>query len=205
MQRRRRKLLFAVVGVAVAIGAACTFPEPRFEQDDAGGTEAGGESSTGEGGTIDAPILIDGQDPDALIVQDAGQRIDAAGCDACDCDEDGFKDTTKVGCEGGAPDCDDTDPRAKPGQGFLQEKPEPPLNGNWDCKPPIERLYPPNLNCSKFTSQTDCSFAAGFTNDPGCGEKGTFVQCKWACDVPPLVGCKCGAGVPDLNTIQACK
>jgi len=194
-----------MVAASLAIAAACTFPEPSFFVGDGGASEAGIDTSTPDADVSDGRILVDGQDPDALIVKDAGQKIDAAGCDACDCDNDGFNDTSKPGCDAGATDCDDTDPRAKPGQNYVIDPPEPPMNGNWDCKLPVERLFPPNLDCTKLKTKSACELASGFVDNPECGSRGALIQCKWACDLTGLF-CECGAGTPQPNQgPQACR
>jgi hypothetical protein len=117
------------VGAAIGLAIACDFPNPALVIIDPG--------PTGEGGSPDGPATpaphdagtepdveakpipgaYDGS-PDAIvIVQDAGNPIDASGCVTCDCDQDLFE---RPDC-GAAPvkDCDDNDPRYAPDQGFL--------------------------------------------------------------------------------------
>lgn len=211
--RHKRALFcsFAMVVVTFAIGAACTFPDVSFAPPGATNTEAGssdGPVADGIVGTdFDATVLVDGSDPDALIVRDAGAKIDAAGCAAaeCDCDGDGFKATQKAGCEGGLDDCDDHDERVRPNQGYLIATPEPPIFGDWNCSTAVEKLYPDGFSCSSLQGGTACNDAVGLEDQPACGGFGTLLKCKTE-PVPPLnLTTRCVVGARTPMTQQACK
>src|SRR5688500_6847504 len=96
MRRSKRAFLLIAAGVVtgVVVATACGFPDPGIVAD-ALLDEAGTGSEAGDDVVVvsDAPVTIDGQSPDAFIVEEdaAGTKVDAAGCDAtCDCDKDGF-------------------------------------------------------------------------------------------------------------------
>src|SRR5690606_26428788 len=57
-----------------------------FDADGVAEEDASGEDA----GTIVDATVVDSPDYDALIVEDAGGRIDASGCTSCDCDNDTF-------------------------------------------------------------------------------------------------------------------
>jgi hypothetical protein len=201
--KRRAPFVIACGSAALvfAIGAACTFPDVAFAPAVDGAADA----------ELDAHVLIDGAEPDALIVRDAGMKIDAAGCAAteCDCDMDGFRDTLKLNCDGGANDCDDHDPRARPGQGFLLDKAESPMFGNWDCSSKVDKLYPDAFDCTTLAPGDACNGGVGFTGQPECGAVGDLVKCK----TKPGIGIGMGMGIGDTcivgthvpGTQQACK
>jgi len=207
-----RSALFGASATAFAvfaIGAACTFPEVSFAPP--GGAETGGSDGSTPDGAVDADfdatVLVDGSDPDALIVRDAGAKIDAAACAPtdCDCDGDGFKDTLKANCEGGLDDCDDKDGRSRPNQGYLLDKPEPPNFGNWNCTMGVEKLYPDAFSCSSLAPGKACNEGAGLEDQPECGGFGTLLKCKTV-PVPPLnLTNQCVVGTRTPNTQQACK
>lgn len=211
-----RRLLIILGSVSLAMGTtwACSFPEVTFGPPDE--LEAGvGDAEPGSDGAADAPdafeeehdagpILIDGSTVDALVVVDAGGKVDAAGCASCDCDDDNYNDLDKDGCDGagGAPDCDDTDSRTHPNQGYLFDKAEPPRNGDWDCSGTVEKLWTnENTTCSGLTLGLGCSDIYGFTSPVACGEKGTWIRCKKR---PGLLALDCIVDEQKLET-QLCK
>lgn len=211
MRRRNLRVLSISAAIVVAAIAACGFPDVGFAP--AGGdggpstNEGGAETSSGDAAD-DAKILVDGGDPDALIVRDAGQKVDAAGCaSGCDCDGDGFNNNLKAGCNsGGANDCDDEDPRSQPGRGFLIDKAESPQFGDWNCSGKLEPLYDELVDCTKLNpGKSTCDDKQGYAGAVGCGNFGTLIKCKTV-PVPPLnltSECVNGAMVP--MTQQACK
>lgn len=208
-KRQRTALFIAATAVAAGLGvlASCSFPEVTFAPNDEGGN---GEASTTDV-SEDVRVLIDGGDPDALIVKDAGQKIDPTSCEAgdCDCDKDQVRDTKKPGCtveagvDAGPHDCDDTDSRVHPGQGPLVEKAAPPQNGDWNCSGKVEKFYEPNVKCTSLPAGSGCDAKFGFEDDPACGERGTYVTCKTVADLGVLQ--KCVVGGKSLNETQACK
>jgi hypothetical protein len=205
------------LGLACTIGAACTFPEVAFAPPggaDGGRSDAnaeagdGGDTDGSSSGDLDARVLIDGSDPDALIVHgDAGAKIDAATCGPsdCDCDGDGFKDTLKASCAGGLNDCDDKDGRTRPNQGYLVDKPESPVFGDWNCSGNVEKLYVDGFSCSALAPGKACNDGFGLAEQPECGGFGTLVKCKTQ-PVPPLnLTNECVTSTQTPNTQQACK
>lgn len=209
MKPRRVFGVAAVVGLmGCAIGVACTFPTVEFQT----GVGPGGEGGTdgGADSTLDsrddARVVAEGGDPDAMIVKDGGMKIDASGCVLCDCDKDGFN-VKRAGCQdaGGAIDCDDTDTRARPDQGYLVDKPEPPQNGNWNCTNGVEKFYKPNTNCTGLGAGAGCDATYGFEDDPVCGTNGKFVMCKTVSTPPLNLDARCVVGSQNLTTTQACK
>ena len=211
MRRRKRVVVGSILAaVAAVIGVACTFPDLQFKADDAVG-EAGAEGGKPEGAAADAPfevgadvlVLVDGGDPDAQIVKDAGKKVDASGCVSCDCDGDGFNDTMKAGCQdaGGEYDCDDTDTTTRPDQGFNTTPPYPPRNGDWNCKNGVERFYKSGIDCPN-TAVASCDGTFGFSDNPSCAGQGTFVTCKVSGTIPILQTCIVGS---QALATQACK
>ncbi|HVH46015.1 MAG TPA: hypothetical protein VM925_26885 [Labilithrix sp.] len=193
---------------AAAITAACAFPDPKLG-DDANDRDARQATDA----STDAPftVTIDGQDPNTLIVRDAGKKFEAGQCppSVCDCDQDSFFDLSRAECAdaGGAVrdasdpanDCDDFDSRTRPGQGFLEAPSEPPRHGDWNCKNGVEKLYPVNVKCAGLLVSV-CNGINGFSGDPDCGVEDEFVACQL---VPPL-NATCGIGQRTTRT-QACK
>lgn len=126
---------------------ACSFPDVTYETSD------GGDASF-----TDAPASHEGGD--------------AGGPDADPCDRDHDTYLAKT-CEGGT-DCDDDDNRAHPGADFITDIPTKVTNGDWNCNGTVEKQYPA-VNCGLVSS--NCSGAAGFAIDEGCGATGGYVQC----------------------------
>jgi hypothetical protein len=209
---RRRRSALAMIALSVAM-AACTIDSLTFvpSASDETGTEAGadGPNRDTDGGTdasADAieefVVLVDGSDPDALIVKDSGGgKVDAAGCTAttCDCDQDGYNDHGLAACVNspGPDDCDDQDKRTHPGQGFLEDPAAPPKNGDWNCVGGVEKLYPANVNCG-LVDLGSCATKQGFQSDPGCGELGTYVFCQ-------ATAILCLQASKTEQRVQACK
>lgn len=217
MKRGRRAILVcgATASAIVALIAACTFPDPTFAPEAPSGNDgSSAEGSTSDGAadaladvSDDVHVLVDGGDPDALIVKDAGAKVDASGCMTCDCDDDGYLDTTKTGCntpDAGAHDCDDEDSRTHPTQGFLVDPAEPPQNGNWNCTGGVEKFYSAKVACTSLAPGAVCDSTFGFEDDPKCGATGTFVTCKSVGGVLGLLR-TCAVGARALGTKQACK
>lgn len=210
---RRRRAWFVVAAVdstGIGLMVACSFPDVTFAPGSGGEAGPTNEGSASESGT-DASVLIDGSDPDALIVRDAGQAIDASGCQPsdCDCDKDNYKSAAKAGCvdagvDAGPLDCNDFDSRYHPGQGFVPDKPTPPGTGDWDCNTRIDHLYAANLDCTKVNPGATCDGTFGFEDNPGCGESGTYVKCKTSGGIGPVLA-TCIVESRSLGTTQACK
>ena len=212
MKPRRVLVVASVLGLlGCAIGVACTFPTVEFRGGGGeGGTDGEGGADGGPDSTPDSPddfrVLIDGGDPDALIVKDGGMKIDASGCTSCDCDNDGFN-VMRAGCQdaGGAIDCDDTDTRSRPDQGYLFDKPEAPQFGNWNCTNGVEKLYKTNTICTALSPGGACDAMFGFEDDPACGASGNLVTCKSVGSPPLYIGGGCVVGAQNKATKQACK
>lgn len=192
---------FGTTGAA-AVLVACGFPSPLLS--DIENAPDGDAATTADVAVIadanldDVPF-IDADKPDG-IVEDAGGKVDGGGCapNDCDCDKDGYNDLAKEGCEdaGGQSDCDDLDSRAHPGQGFLEDPAEPPMNGDWNCNGHLEKVYPrTGITCSLLLS--DCS--EGFAGDPACGEEADYLYCA-----APIGILLCTTAAKGRNT-QACK
>lgn len=208
MKKRRGFFLAAsVLGAAIAIASACSFPEPALigASEEGGSSSSSGDPSDGpvpdDAGLLDSVFAIDGNanvDPDgaaqeASVAPDAS-TVDATGCpDKCDCDGDGFRSNNPT-CPDAGRDCNDLD-KFIPHDGFVAS---PPVghDGDWDCNGTVLKQFPVNINCGLLAN---CS-AAGFTGDPACGTAGTFVTCKPS--LLPLVLCE----VKSTETvIQGCR
>jgi hypothetical protein len=201
-----RTLLLVSGGLsfAMAIGIACGFPDPRIVPDD---QLADGDSDSGVFDP-DAEVLVDGQSLDALVTNDAGgTTVDAAGCDAtCDCDGDGFlwiEHTDAAACRDsgkGLGDCDDTDGRIRPNQGYLDIDPTvAPVSsrgGDWNCKDDEEHLIREDMACGSL-SVANCT-GQGFTAITKCGQTGNAVKCT------PVAALFCRTD-PIVSPKQACK
>ncbi|MDF2691860.1 MAG: hypothetical protein K0S65_243 [Labilithrix sp.] len=179
----RRVLL--PTGVALLVFAAawsCAFPEVTFGPAEDGAVD-GAVDATNDAALEDpepGPILIDGSSLDALVVADAGGKVDASECTSCDCDSDNYNDPDRDGCapSGGQFDCDDIDSRTRPLQGFLFDKAEAPRNGDWDCNGKVEKLWNESTTCAGLTLGLGCPNIFGFTEPVACGEKGNWIRCK---------------------------
>lgn len=210
--KRRGALVFAFVATTIvcAIGAACTFPDVAFGTADGGG--GGGETGPdgmggGPDGAQDGPQGVDASTRDSALVEaatrsDADTKIDAAGCQSCDCDNDGYF-ARDGGCEGGPGavyDCDDGDKFINPAQGFVADftwTSVHPLAYDWNCDGTVQRAYPTNLGCGG-TIATGCTGGQGFQGSgPNCGNSADYFECK-------PVGAFCAASKLDTRT-QLCK
>lgn len=211
----RPKRVFVVASVValfgVAIGAACTFPEVEFAPKGTSGEagEGGGSEASTDAGAdaIDEVAIVEASQPDGEVVKDAGMKVDAQGCTVCDCDGDQFNDTTKAGCSdaGGANDCDDTDTRYKPSQGYLDIPGEPPRNGDWNCSGKVEKAYTAGIKCTSLAANA-CDGVEGFEDDPPCGASGgKYVQCKTTGTPPLFLDNHCVIGGMNFKTVQLCK
>lgn len=190
--KARRAFAPAVVSAsaAIAVFAACSFPEVTF----APGAEGGNAVP------IDAAALT----PDGQVSEgDSGGKVDPQGCDPLDCDGDGDKNKNfDAGPDGAPPDCDDLDTRARHSQTkFLEDMPVQPSNGDWNCDKRVVKFHPVNVACSGFVSGDTCNLVKGFTGDPGCGQTGDFIYCK----KDTLLGTSCVQDRIEKNIKQACQ
>lgn len=216
MKRSRRlALVFGGLIVGMACFAACGFPDVEFASDDgretgaadvspsSDVTSADGRTDAGPVDASNADVILDA-DPDVAVVEDAGGKVDASGCAACDCDKDGFS-RNLPDCGAGTFDCDDNDTRSHPGQLYLEEGAEPPMNGNWNCDDELEKGYQENIHCEGLLLGLGCTSVVGFTGTVACGHKGKFVRCKQV----PVLGLPLACGVDpdslDNDKIQVCK
>ena len=198
----------AVTSAATAAGcAADPFREREVDITADGSLAEGGGSDGSTGDSAPDSASFDAAVPDAPIVSDAGAKVDASGCTTCDCDSDGYSDLTKTGCAdaGGVQDCDDTDSRSRPSQGFLVELGEPPRQGDWNCNGAVEKFYPPNTSCTALSPGAPCDATFGFKDNPACGATGMFVTCKSTGSPPLYVGGGCVVATQNTTTKQACK
>lgn len=219
MKARRLIVIAAGLAFGAAITVAC-FPEVQFAPDDDaapdGNTHA--DTSVSDVTTIDSPSkpvdaaadVFEGLDAnllDVFVPEDAGGKVDAAGCTSCDCDKDGYnRELVGTDC-GAAPfDCDDNDSRSHPGQVFLKEDAEAPMNGNWNCVDGVEKPYPENVTCDGLTLGNGCTNIYGFTKPVACGQTGTFVRCKQALILGLLsLSCELDPEAVDNTKVQPCK
>jgi hypothetical protein len=125
---------------------------------------------------------------DVLVgsIGDAAQLGADAQCvtsNQCDCDNDGY---LAVGDACAGNDCNDRHAGIHPNQGFIEEPPESPNNGDWDCNGTVEKAYRTGVACILGTLGQD-----GFLDDPDCGVISDYVVC--------------GSGRPAEKRPQACK
>jgi hypothetical protein len=200
-----RRRLVAISSIAAALSAvwACTFPLVTFGDADNDELDAAVSSDVEPPEEESGPILIDGSAVDALVVVDAGGKVDAAGCTACSCDGDEYN-KPDAGCPAvaGEYDCDDNDTRTHPYQGYLFDKAEPPRNGDWDCNGKVEKLWTnESASCAGLTLGVNCQNIFGFTEPVACGEKGRWIRCKKR---PGILTLDCVVDEERLET-QLCK
>ena len=220
MNGRRRLLVLAIaISPALAIGAACTFPDVAFAP--AGGSPESGTSDSpsatdgpggGEGGTVGANEDVDptGAMMDATTVPDGGQRIEAGPAGCCDCDMDGFKPDSGSGGDAAActslpsQDCDDLNKYVFPGSGFVAsatwDSPHLPTF-DWNCDGTRTKQYAYNQPC---TNAADCNGKSGFNDDPNCGETAVFNTCQYNPGVLGVALASCKVGSTVMAT-QGCK
>jgi hypothetical protein len=161
--------LVALTGCELVAG-----PLPDPVRPDSGVAAAGG--SAGAGGSA-AAAGTDAGSGGATGGQ-AGQG-GSSGCQSqCDCDGDGAKSEA---C-GGA-DCDDHDPKAKPGQSayFASASANPAVgfdyncSGNPDRKPALSK----QVSCSGVSLLNCDTSTQGFIDQlPACGQSGGWGTCK---------------------------
>lgn len=160
-------IAIAAGSVAVAIGAACGFPDPVLLDLDGGPRPSS-----------DAPVVDTGAgDGDTPVADGGAEDADATVSCAtpCDCDGDGFLD---LACDGGT-DCDDHDDRRKPDAGYRSEVPTAPNDGDWNCSGVVEREFDSGIACSNY-SMALCMVRRGFTGpSPDCGGNASFHTCRW--------------------------
>lgn len=218
-----RRFFFGLLFVAGGASAyACSFPEVDFAPDDGGidgpNGETGVPSDTGADvttrdaiadvvldtsydGQVDAALL------DVAVAEDAGGKVDASGCKTCDCDEDGYnRFEAGVDCGAGPYDCDDNDSRSHPEQLYLEDKPEAPMFGDWNCSGAVEKGYQENVKCDQLLLGLGCAGSFGFNTTVACGEKGRWARCK---PVPVLIGlplaCTDDTATVQDDLVQPCK
>jgi len=180
---RRRKLTVALVALTttLAIGAACTFPDPEFVPDSQlpgeGGPQGGEEGGPTGDAISEAPVV------DATARTDATERVPDGACDLttdCDCDNDTYFRSQCDAGQGDAAiklDCDDLDPLRNPGADFSEAKPDPSQSpeGDWNCDKELTRAYPINLTCGGIP----CGGGQGFKGaGPKCGEEADYFECQ---------------------------
>ena len=166
----------ALIACAASAAAfACGFPDVRFGDvhDPDGTAPEGGAELDAPADVIGANLDAPGDEVEAGVRRDGEAKLDVdAACpgpNQCDCDNDGFEAEGEA-C--GGTDCDDRDPLIHPGQGYVAEPPEPPNEGNWDCKDPVEKQYVYNLTCGVLGGTGE-----GFRGDPACGEEADYYRC----------------------------
>lgn len=202
--RRRRIVLGIALFVAplLVLAAACAFPDVAFAPEGEGGAEP--EAGRAEDSDGDPHVEPDGFTfIDAAVRDDATAKIDASGCDAtCDCDDDGYFRTDcdagedAAGKKGGG-DCDDTDPLRHPGQGWVEEIPDPSKDGDWNCDGVVETDPKGGIACAY--EWLSCTGGSGYRNSPGCGKEGDFYECAVDKQL------KCVASPKGVRPKQLCK
>lgn len=182
----RRFAIITALGMTSAMSLlfACGFPSPLLSDVLAPPDEDSAVADVVTADVTDAMVedlsdvpYVDSSAPEG-IVEDAGGKVDASACAAnvCDCDKDGYFNLEKPGCEdaGGKHDCDDLDSRAHPGQGYLLDPAEPPMNGDWNCNGLLEKVFPrTNITCGLLLA--DCT--EGFVGNPPCGQEADYLYC----------------------------
>lgn len=209
--KKTRRIFYLATAVSSVMGIAvsCSFPEPTIVDDPDGSSESGTED-TGqdvvEDGGGGQPDVIELDAPLPFDATSDKPAVDAAdGC--CDCDDDGYlaKDAAPHCADAGKPsgDCDDLDPRANPGAGFVTDLPTNDTKGDWNCDGTYSLQYQLKLDCSNSSSLIvdNCSAINGFQAElVGCGvQSPTWVSCK-----APFLAGPCGTGSSEIRT-QGCK
>ncbi len=192
----RRMAILALGSALLGGGAllpACGFPSPILQDQSDG-------ASTSEGGPKDAPVDVF-YDGDANITVEAGPDSEGG---VMDCDRDRDR-VFASGVPCGGTDCNDDEVAVTPASGFrtLAPLPGPPPGngGDWDCSGIVEKQFSTtNLSCGGLSSLLACDGTSGFSGDPGCGESGPFITCRW--QTLPVPGC---AQVQSVTQIQGCK
>lgn len=210
--KKPRRIFYLVAGVttAMAVAAACDFPEPRIVDDgDSGNTDGDGPDATSD--VLDQDVVTDGGALDVAQPDSAPPIGDAtsekppvdANCNPCDCDNDGFLSEAGTCFDGGTLyDCDDQDLRANPDAGYRSDFVTNDTKGDWNCDRTFNREYFVNFKCGDIEKPLfgSCSAFGGFGNDPPCGELSTYVTCA----NPAIGSTKCVPG-PQEQKQQRCK
>lgn len=181
MRTTLRSIVVFAIGVAVSGGtvlAACGFPSPVLSD-----LDSVEDAGAAEDATVLADVVATPSATDASVSEGASKRIDASGCKTCDCDNDGYPNRKKPGCENAGPpdagdDCEDEYPDVHPGQTEFTQEERPPHGGDRNCDGVVERLYKDvKVTCPSFLDAR-CEVTKGYVHDPGCGEKDAYVKCK---------------------------
>ncbi len=167
------------ISVSVAILVSCSFPEVTFTD----GPGSGGDGNL-ETAPRDAPsdatadtALLEGS-----VRDDATANVPEGSCvpEDCDCDKDTW---LRGNCDSGTLhptrlDCDDLDPLRHPDADPSQELPPPGQvpPGDWNCDGKVDKAYEINIKC--VSNIVSCTGGPGFTNDPTCGTKAAYYECK---------------------------
>jgi len=149
------------VALALAVLSACQFDEGGIPH------PVGGADS---GTTVDTPSPADAAVPDAYrpdatppCVDDDGDSYPAGEVPGVDC--------------GPTSDCDDTDPRAHPGQQDYFDTPRTSGGFDFDC----DGLESPLDTAQGFECAWDWFYCAGtgwLGTVPACGQEGTYHWCQ---------------------------
>lgn len=186
--KRRGWLALGATGATLLLAFACSFPDVTISATvtDAG---EGGPTDSGVADEASSDASLDAADGFVIAVPpDAGSDVgtdaflgrgDAGdGGDPCDEDNDGYR---RADCGAGNPgpiDCDDKDPRAKPGQDYLSDPaPSGRVNGDWNCANGVEfESKYPVVDCSSMLVAL-CGGTGWDKSSPGCGVVGDVVAC----------------------------
>lgn len=179
---RRTVVVASVVSAAIA-GACADLAGLTGGGADAGSdaplADAGLDASSDppDGGATDSDVDPNGADAEAGLVDAAPS--DAA-CGVCDCDGDGYRlDAADAACMGPAGDCDDGYAAVSPNAPFVSNGTWPSSHQpsfDWNCDGTVTKQLLYDFTCPSGLLGP-CT-GEGFVGHPGCGEAGTYAQCK---------------------------
>jgi hypothetical protein len=216
----RHAWLFAFFTAAIALPAACTFPDVTF-----GSTSSSSSGSGSNGGASTSNPTSSGGNTTTQNTGGVGPGVGGAGgfnvggnvtsgggnaggggpCpsapDPCDCDNDGHR---RPSCPGDMTkpndDCADQDPRANPAATIARQT---PINGpleqgftlKWDfnCDGHETPTWADLMSCTQIVVTCGTSEGWNESSRPACGTQGDLQKCKNACAI-----------TDEGNTTQTC-
>lgn len=195
--KRRAWIAAGATSATLLLAFACSFPEVTIV---ATSSDAGGDTSVTNEASADGFVIAVPPDAGSDVAVDVvlGKGDAGDGGDPCDEDDDGYR---RANCDAGNPgpiDCDDKDPRAKPGQDYLGDLASSGrVNGNWNCANGVEpESQYPVVDCSSMLFAL-CGGTGWDKSSPGCGVTGDVVTCA-----PQNLKCVATNRIP---TLQRCK
>lgn len=191
--RTLRHLARSLVACVAASGVACgarILAEPPVVDDI---EDAAVDASTRDA-VVSAPPDVEVADAPEPVAPERRSTFDASTClSPCDCDGDGYL-APDAGCQSDAAvDCDDHEPLAHPGAGYVDLVPTPPSKGDWNCDGRVEQSG--KGDCALYPCQGDTIVERGacgtLVRTGQCVTQGSGMGCGISGSGPKRVYAEC--------------